>query len=343
MQQWEREWHVARILAGKTRVRIEGRVYYITTPTPDQRLISLEVYQDALKAAALEGALSEADLLSILLERGIWTEQLADEYQKYEKALEDLKVILYEKRLIGSARLQTRSAIRVTKEEIKRLDRLRHCMDHVTIDGFAAASKYYFLLQECLHNEDGSPCCDETILESISDAVYQQRLTEADLREISRTEPWRSLWSSRNSAGRGLFDFPASFLSDEQKNLIAWSNLYDSIRDNPNPPEAIVFEDDDMLDGWMLVQKRQRDAQVGARIADSIGNKNADETYVFVNSLEDAREIDKLNDPIASNIKNQRMAYLKQNKEVSEVNMPDTANKIRMELNRLESFKMRQG
>tara|TARA_B100001769_G_C22105678_1_gene597318 strand:- start:2482 stop:3000 length:519 start_codon:yes stop_codon:yes gene_type:complete len=111
-------------------------------------------------------------------------------------------------------------------------------------------------------------------------------MSDSQIRELARNEPWRSLWSMRESAGIKLFinkDFQE--LTNNQKNLIVWSQLYDNIRESMDVPPDEVIEDDDMLDGWFIEQGRKRKREVKKKhLEDSLTNKditNKDEVYVM--------------------------------------------------------------
>lgn len=341
MEQWERDFQVGRIVAGKTEYIISGSIINIVTPNREHRNEANRIYRDARRDAEIDGALLEDELLAILIQHDLWTMKDADEYEKLTKALEDLKVGLFEERFRSNAKLTIRQAIKKTREELSRLDMVRHGLDYLTVDGLAMSAKYRFLVSACM-------ACDvnkDIYIDQIIDKLNQDRLTEQDYRELVRTEPWRSLWGVRESAGRGLFDLAAVDMSDEQRTIIVWSNIFDNIRQYPDAPGDSIFEDDDMLDGWMIIQKRKRESQQATAEANRIGNdkvRNSDEVYLMADTVDDAREIDKMNSVGAAMTKKQRMAFLKQKGEVNEVFMPDTAQRIQMELTQLESMKMRQ-
>lgn len=99
-----------------------------------------------------------------------------------------------------------------------------------------------------------------------------------------------------------------------------------------------------MLDGWMIIQRRKREAMQAQKRGSEISNekiRNANEVYIMSDTVEDARQVDKLNDQVASHIKQQRMAHLKKHGTVSEMNMPDTWQRFQMELAQLESNRIR--
>lgn len=353
MEQWERELHVARIIAAKTSFRIDGMSLYVIGPTRVNRYIANEIYRSSRRDAELEGALSDDELLMILMMHKIWTIEDQEKRDKLDKALDDLKVGLFENRLRSNAKSSIRQALRKTKEEIVRLDNVRHGLDFITVDGLALSSKFRYLIASCLYYENGLPYwqsggwdISDPFTDKVLDILAYDRLTEAQYRELVRNEPWRSIWGSKANVGRGTFDCAAVDLTDEQRGLILWSTIYDNVREYPDCPGEDVFNDDDMMDGWLIQTRRKRESQQATQQANSIGNakiRESDEIFILADTIDDAREIEKMNDAGAAMTKAQRMSFLKKKGEVNEANMPDTAQRIQMDLARLESMKIRQG
>lgn len=352
MESWQRELYIARIVTGKTRIRIDHtNTLCLVSPTPDQRFIAAEIYRDARRDAELDGALTDEELLEIMIKQQIWSLKDGEDLEKFQKAVEDLKVGLFENRLKSNAKTSIRKALQKTKEEIGRLENVRFGLNHLTLDGLASSAKYRYLIGVGLRYPDGSHYWHDDswdnadpLIDQVSEILIQERLSECQFRELARSEPWRSTWGGKNQAGRGVFGCAAVDLTDDQKNLILWSNVYDNIREYPDCPNDDIIKDDDMLDGWMIIQRRKREAQAASQQAQRIGNakiREADEQYIFVDTIDDAREVEKMNDPAAAAIKKQRMALIKEKGEVNEVHMPDTMMKFKMEMTRLQSAHMR--
>lgn len=349
MEAWERECHVARIVSGKTRCHVKDGLFLYATPSRDDRSIAGDIYREMLYEAHLSGLITQEDMDALLFDRGLWTSFEQDQHDKLVQAIEDMKVGLYEYWSQSNERNKIRNALKKGRDELARLDGILHSMDHVTCEGIALSSKARYLIGASLLLPDGKPYWREPlidwekpdeIVDQITDCLMRTRINENDVRDIARNDPWRSLWASRKDCGRGLLDIAAVDVTDEQRGLMLWSGIYDSIREHPDCPAEDIVEDDDMIDGWMIIQRRKRESQQAKKRGDEIGNeriRKADEVYVVAQSVEDARKIDKLNDNISSTIKSQRMAYLKHEGQVSEMKMPDTWQRFQMEVSKLES------
>lgn len=346
MQSWEREYHVARIVAGKTRIRWGRVVLYVVGNTREQKYRAAEIYRDARSDAEYDGALSETDLMDILQKNGIWTTDRESESKAVADDIENGKVGLFENRLRSNAKLTIRTTLKKLRERQRELEHIRHCMDHITIDGLAATARFRYLVATSLRGEDGQPYYDaDGVVDAVVEKLAAQRLAEADFRDIARNEPWKSLWGTREAMGDGLFGVASTDATDDQRNLTIWSLIYDNIKEYPDAPADDIIVDDDMLDGWMIIQRRKRENQAASQQANAIGNariRDSDEIFVVADTVDDAREIEKMNDVVAQSAKRERMAHLKRQGVVSEAAMPDQARRIQMEFNQLEAAKLRQ-
>ena len=91
--------------------------------------------------------------------------------------------------------------------------------------------------------------------------------------------------------------------------------MYDNIAESPESPSEDVLEDDDMLDGWLLIQRRERDRDKQEKLAETVIDNQkisaADEVFVAAKSQEDIDRVNQLNDMRASIIREQRLGQIK--------------------------------
>jgi hypothetical protein len=110
--------------------------------------------------------------------------------------------------------------------------------------------------------------------------------------------------------------------------------MYDNVSEHPDCPEEEVINDDDMLDGWMIYQKRKTEENNKEKNATSLTNKhkNASEIFVVANK-EDAKEIKQLNSSDSLKKIQQRANIVSKNKEVNEFDLPDVQQSIKLREN----------
>lgn len=114
--------------------------------------------------------------------------------------------------------------------------------------------------------------------------------------------------------------------------------MYDSISESPDAPSDEIILDDDMLDGWLIIQRKERELRTKQKAAeDIIANEkiaNSDEVYIVAKSEEDIDKINELNDPQAKAIKTARKQALLSEERTKQEHLPDVAMDLQMKRNR---------
>ena len=122
--------------------------------------------------------------------------------------------------------------------------------------------------------------------------------------------------------------------------------MYDNIQESMDCPPDEVIEDDDMLDGWLLVQKKKREQeQAENEVANKTSNNkiaNSDEIFVMAGTQEDANKINSSNTYHNQQIKKQRMQIVRQKGEAKDLDFPDQQLKMRQKSNQMFKDKFRR-
>ena len=134
-------------------------------------------------------------------------------------------------------------------------------------------------------------------------------------------------------------------LSIDQKNIIVWSRMYDNIQESMDCPSDDVIQDDDMLDGWFIVQrKKQEKEKAKAELESGLTNSkisNSDEIFVVAGSKGDAERINDMNDIHGVMTKKERMAVIQKQGEAKDLDFRDQQLKVRRQSN--EQYKGKFG
>jgi hypothetical protein len=345
-----REYLVARILAGIQTIKYGHLLYYLVPPTPLQLYRANEIYQEVCNATQATKPLTSVTLKEWMLENGLWTEQNDLELQKIKKQIEDDKVTLYKTAFRTVYADKCREVLRQHRDEMTALLAKLHQFDYTTVEGLASMAKQQYLIGACLQTtsrqyvfpDESFMDADNGLINFTQETIYKNRLSETDFRDIARNEPWRQYWGANkhNVLGKSSVE-----MSEEQRILILWSKMYDSISENPDCPHDDVIEDDDMLDGWLIIQRREREARlIQKRGEDQIsGNKKiagAQEVFIMADTMEDARKLTSaLNSTEAEVVRRQRAAALSQHGELDHFKLPDKHREVQMQAQ--EAFRER--
>ncbi len=335
----KKEYLISKIISGKTKFQINGTTYYFLNSSLEDKYQANQIYIDKYDEALYLEMLNNDELYYILEELEYWKSDDENLLKKISEDIEDFKVKLFEFVFKSNARQEIRKLLKQAKEKQSELLSRKHHYDHITITGYANSCKLRYLLVNRLHDLTLQKINNsEYLSERLLNIYSNQILSETVIRELARTEPWRTIWVAGNKSA-SIFNVHPYELNDEQKMLMIWSMTYDNIYQSHECPHDSVIEDDDILDGWMIIQKRKRDKELAKKEGELIsGNekvRNSQEIFVMADTLEDADKINKLNDISGKIMKQKKMNLLNKLGTVSESQMPDSKEKIMLEMARL--------
>ncbi len=341
MNQQQREFYIARICSGSVRVRLNDKTYVVKKPTPQQLYIGHEVYADYIERGKELGLYDDTELLGFLMSHGFWDAKKHTTLETLPKEIDQFKLALFKSQFKSKEKQTIRKALGIARATQADLSEQRGQYDFLSCSGVAALARSKFLIGSATYLGKTNVFRerfweqDSERLEEVMSGYARSRIPETAFRELARNDPWRSIWTTYKVES-SLFGIPAIDYTEDQRSLVCWSVFYDNIYAHPNCPTDEVINDDDVLDGWAIEQKRIRDAAMNANIGDNIVQndkiRNSQEIYLIAQTPEDAKKIDGLNDEMGSIIKKQRFNALEKAGELHELQMPDTAKRLRKEV-----------
>ena len=357
---------VSRILFGSVRCNVGGSIYYFSSPTAFHTFVSNEIYEDAIQQAYESNMISEERAVEILYDIGVWTTADEEKLKAYPDKIEQTKLELYDyqPRLHDFQLCKRRLAM--YKQEMLDLIYKKHTLDYVTAEGFAAFCKITYLIGAGLRDHRFKPVWKgdsffhdhSGLLEEIRGEYIKTRITDVQIRELAHTDPWRLMWSTGNKTN--IFNRPTIEITDEQRNLAAWSRLYDSIYECLEPPTDAVIEDDDLLDAWLVLERRKRQEQKQQakqkhdpmRISRSDKINNAQNVFIMMGDdidpltgkriqlVSNTQEAMKLDDVINTKeskaVKRRRFEAMEKHGQLRHHQLPDIKQDLIMQRNNLE-------
>lgn len=336
MEYSQRELILSQIVASITLCNVNTLGQVIIRPfTPIDKYIANQLYSKALREAGFQDVMTDKEVLNMLLDLDLWSPEEEGELNDIPEKILGLKVALYESYYNTKQCDMVRKSLADMKKRHDVLYHKRHSHDHLTCSTAAAMKKLTYLVGASTYYQDGTRVWPSeniiaeqapmSILEKLVCLYNESRPTESQLRELSHTEPWLSTWHASKSGT--LFSHPAVECTDDQKILIAWSKFYENIGEHPECPAEDILSDDDMLDGWLELEKRKRRAEKKQQDAENRfgGGKigEASEIFVVVKDREDAKRINELNSIEAQAIKRRRQQALEAKGILPNHQMPD--------------------
>lgn len=348
MEIYEREYFLSRIISGYTKYKKDDLELKIYSPTPELNYEANEVYMEVYNNCLEEGIMTDDDVYNLLLNEGLWTEE--DEKNLTETLPEHIKYFqkeLFKAAFKSNLRTKLRKYLKTARDEQERLHDIKHQFDAYTCHGTANFARYQYIIESSTYKYDGTLYDWANIpISNVIQYHNENTVLPEMIREISRTMPWHNTWQACKSNGQ-VFPKSGVELSMPQQLLLMWSKMYDDISDSPDCPHESIVEDDDMLDGWILIQKEKRDSEKNKKIGEEFTQNekiaNAQEIYLVAETLEDAKKIDDMNDPRQKAIKRSRLKHVKEKGQVKHQEFKDVQQMRKMQLTEQYNNKFRKG
>lgn len=298
-------------------------------------LNSQYLYDEMIYESQLMEVYTDKEMVEYMLNHGLWTEKEDGELKTASERIDSLKLEMYRQySAFHSYQMErARKLLNKTKARTSELFTKRHSMDMYTCEGLAATYQLKNLIINNIYKDNGKKVNPRSINDSLSQIILSQYINnrphDNDLRQLSKIDKWKTIWNSSKNE-HSLFGRPAILLTDDQKNLTAWSRLYDSVSECGDSPSKDVIEDDDLFDGW-LIDYHKKQEQAKKENKDDGRMPGAQEVFIMAESPEDVQRINEMNTDDAQFTKKQRFSIIKKFGAMAEENMPDSKQQMVMQ------------
>lgn len=342
----EREYFVSRIRSGMYIFNTNNITLKVLPPTIEDELFINEAFRDAYVNAMKQGLMTEEDMIEWMISKNLWSEEEDKKIEGTKKDIDNLKKGMFKARFQSNTRETGRRYLRAAEQNLKKLTAKRETNYQNTCEGVAFSRKITEQMRRCVFcgNEPYDfKMIDEGSLWMSLATVF---LKESEVREVARTEPWRSVWLTKDDTGISLFDTKNRELNVDQKNILVWSKMYDNVQESMECPGDDVIDDDDLLDGWFIVQREKQESERSTNAVDNaISNdkiSNSQEIFVTAQTREDADKIEAANSYQAAMVKKEREATLKKKGNVVDLDFRDRRLELQQQSNELYKSKFRR-
>lgn len=314
----------------------------IHAPRIEQLVESYSIYNEIYQQSIADEIMTEDEMLAWMKENLLWTKVNEKRVETLTKELEQAKVNIYESRQDPKKVKHARNTIRQTEIDLQKEFTTKNSQYENTCEGIAGTARMSWLISNTTYQNGHLYDFHDMSLSKVVSLWQDAMLSDTQCRELVRNEPWRSMWSiSKNSKSRLFFNKEDEDLTPNQKNMLVWSQIYDNIHESIDCPSKSVIEDDDMLDGWLILQNRKHEkSRIESESEDIIKNpkiKNSKEVLIMAHSKEHAQNIHNLNDEKAKEVIKQRFAAVEKHGQLSQQDLPD--EKMNIHLQKMQSLK----
>ena len=298
METHEREYLVSQIIYGGKIIEFKDLTLIVKPLTIEQQYFAQRVFKKVYDEALLSGVYTKDEILEVMKDQGVWSDEEEEEIEQTRKSMENVKVEIYKSFFNPSKREKIRDKLKeLQKKQFKLLSK-KHANDQNNCEGIATYAKWNWVIENSTYTEND----DKYDFSDFGVATVLRKYNENNLdldqfRELARTDPWRSIWAA-SPTPESVFKRAASEMSPDQQNLLSWTRLYDSFAESSEMPSDEIVNDDDAIDGWLIEQRRKREKDKNKFKLDGYDDKHqgADEVYVMASSKEEAAEVYNMND-----------------------------------------------
>ena len=325
-----------RILSGKLIFFYDGEKYELRSPDFSLRYEAQLIYENIINEEKYNDWIREDDSIRFLINLGLWTRDTMTIISDIEKKLENSKVDLYKSALVPDKQKSIRKKINNYNSQLANINNKKVDFLSNTLEGYANAIKNEYLISNTLfknnkkvfQDTEGTNKNSYTYFNNLVNAINQCTISISQYRELARSQIWRSYWTYNKT---DVFHCSITYLTDEQKTLVNVSRMYDSVYDHPESPSDKIIEDDDMLEGWMIIQRRKSEKEKNQKKVDDLNPKlkNAQEVFIMTNNKESYDEVMSLNSEESKYRIKEKVQTIDQKGSVSDSELPDVQRQIR--------------
>jgi hypothetical protein len=334
MNETDLEFLLHRILSGYLLLFYKNEKYELRRISNQTRYEADLIYQKIINDEKYADWIREDNMMEMMMDLGLWHKDTNKILSNLDKKIENLKVDLFKSFLDTAKQKSIRKAIESSRNQLNRLNNTKAEFIVNTLEGYASSIKHEYIICNTLYcnnkkvfNNNDNDLASYSIFNDLVNEINKHIISLSDFKKLARSNIWKSYWNAEKT---NVFKGPVTDWTDDQRSLVNMTKMYDSVYEHPECPNEKVIEDDDMLDGWMIVQRRKHEKAKAQNSVDEINPnlKNAQEVFLFGQKKEDIEEILALNSDESMRTMKEKMNYIKNVGQTEDSNLPDVQREI---------------
>ena len=274
---------------------VTHRDMVIVPATIDRNRKALRVYNNSYNDALEKDIMTDQMLEHWMIENNLLPMNFLVRRDELTKQLENLKVELFEKNGSKAAVKQIKKTLKGARQSLADLLQPKTEYTQNTCEFIANMAKIVYVLKHTVYKRGKKYRFSN--YEKIVNWWQTSLLSESEIRAVARVLSGKVFGLLKVMVSNFVTRKNAD-MTINQKNLVTWSRVYDNVHESMDAPTDRVIEDDDMLDGWFIVQSRKREKDQTQSEAEKLMGKSSsmqDATHVMINRAYDNIDIDELN------------------------------------------------
>jgi hypothetical protein len=278
------EKHLLNIFTGEKLIYIDigSNSFYLLLRQPNNniKIRANFIYYNSYNKAIKEGMLPFEELEKLLNERSIFTDKDQKNIDRLESKLEGQRVLLGKTTKVKARSDRIKEVIKNLEDEINAIKYKKFSKLVLSAETKADEDKHSFICSNCTYTSDGNELywkSNEDLMKE-TDLEFKNYVTTEFLkfyngistdviRYIARNGLWRIRYVNSQKTSDPLFGISSSDYTNDQLNLVYWSNYYQNIYEMlpEDRPSDSVIEDDEALDSYMTSYYEERTREEASR------------------------------------------------------------------------------
>lgn len=316
-----------RIIQGRLRLSFLGPDIYLYEPDNDILEESYDIYKEAYDEAYFNGTYIKEELKEVLFNNEMWSPEDDEKAKKSEDEIERLKVYAYQNWHNIPILRNAKIGIRNQENNYKKYKSRFHSLDHISCEGVASLARSVWIISKTVKNKSGEALDSSDMpLTKIMEHYNSKSIEGSEFRYIARNDPFRGMWLAGKKQS-SVFSKPSTELTKDQISLCQFASMYDNVHESSESPPEDVINDDDCLDGWFIVQRREYEKSKNKReMEQRLGNSkiaNSQEVFMMAQDGYTARKINDMNDVVGKSIIANRNAQIDSSGQIKHTQLSD--------------------
>jgi hypothetical protein len=266
---------------------LEGKISYeggsIFDPLLSVRKAAQRVYEDVIFFLDDE-ALSDRQIQIMLMEDGSWSSEKEKRMKDLPKLIENNKVFYFQNYSNPPVRGSYKNLIDIFSKEFIDLTKIRYKYQYLTQEGIASRAMWGEIINRIYKGKNKIGALSH---------YHKTQPTEIEIKEIAMSNEW----GVYSSLSKSPFRKSPLQMTEFQRKLLSWTNIYRNVKAHPEFPGQRVMEDHDAFEGWMIILNRKEGAEKANKTQLKSLKPNARNVFMGQSNSDDFEEIMSLNSP----------------------------------------------
>lgn len=266
---------------------IDGKLPYeegsIRDPSFFIKKVGIKIYDECLEFLE-DDALDDRMIQMILIENGLWNSEKEKRLKELPKLIENNKVFYFNNYSNPSIRRSYKNTLEIFQSELSNLSKIRYKYQYMTAEGIASTAMWNEMIKYMYKGPNTLAALGY---------YHNNSLSEVDIRDIALSGDWNSY----SALSKSPFGKSPIKMTEYQRRLLSWTNIYKNTRSHPDFPGQRIVADHDAFDGWLIVLNRKDNAEKSNKTQLDKLKPNTRNVFIGQSTEQDVSEIMSLNSP----------------------------------------------